>query len=392
MEFSDICKAYKKCAKGKRRSGDCSRFEMRLGRELYLLEKEINSGKYKPAAGKCFIVTKPRVREIWASTFRDRVVHHLIVKPLELIWEPKFHPKSFACRKGKGLHAAIEDFKKQVRSISQGGMKEVWALQLDIESFFFTIDRDILKNLFLSQIHDPEVRRLIVLQFVTDPRANFKKVGDQALFKHLPPEKSWHSRRPRQGIPIGNLTSQFGANLYLNKLDHFIGRRLRPKGYLRYMDDMTLLDTDPERLQTMIAVVDEWLKVCRRQTLNPTKTILKPLRDGIKYLGFELRQVDSPREPLIVLPQGEKKAKLVDEAKRLERLYFNPIKAHEVAFFVHHRNRREFQRLNSRLGLLAHCESYRLRQSTLVRLSHVFKVDKPDALLTVRKDFGSVKI
>lgn len=392
LEFAAVCNAYRKCAKGKKESLDCTRFESRLGQELYLLYKELNAGTYTPGQGRYFIVTQPRPREIWASTFRDRVVHHLIVEPLEKIWEPKFYPKSFACRKGKGLHAAIVDFKKQVRRISQGGEKLVWSLQLDIESFFFTVDRDILKELYLRNVNDKELARLIELQFAFDPRKNFKKVGDLKLFRSIAPEKSWNSKKSNQGMAIGNLTSQFGANLYLNELDHFIARQLKPKGYLRYMDDLTLLDTDQEKLKGFISIVDEWLRTHRKQNLNSTKTILKPLNRGIEYLGFRLKQVDSPKEPLIVIPQPEKKWKLVKEARRLENQDYTPIMAHDVSFFVHHKNRQQFQKINSRLGLLAHTRSYKLRKKTLGKLATVFKQQKPDTPLAIRKDYLSVRL
>lgn len=392
MEWAAVYKAYKKCAKGKRKSGDCTKFESRLGQELHSLHSDLNRQTYKPVRGRCFIVTNPRMREIWASTFRDRVVHHLIVEPLEKIWEPRFHPKSFACRKNKGLHAAIMDFKKQVRRISQGGVKTVWVLQLDIASFFFTVDRDILKALFLSEMKDSEIIRLIEILFSIDPRRDFRKVGDLGLFKEVPPSKSWHSRGEKQGIPIGNLTSQFGANLYLNALDHFVTRALKPKGYLRYMDDLTLLDTDSERLAAFASAVGEWLVTHRRQNLNPTKTVLKPLTAGIDYLGFRLKQIDAPKDPLLVLPQAEKKWKLVEETRRLTQQEFRPIKPHEISFFVHHRNRRELQKLNSRLGMMTHTSSYRFRRKTVSRLCDYFETHKPDTPLTVRKDYRSIRL
>lgn len=392
MNYEEIYRAYKKCAKGKKKSFDCARFELRLGQQLYLLHDELATGSYQPQRGRCFVVTNPRPREIWASRFRDRIVHHLIVAPLEKIWEPKFHPKSFACRKGKGLHAAIVDFKTQVRRISQGGIKTVWALQLDVASFFFTVDRAILKRLYLKEVTDPGLQMLIELQFKFDPRSNFKKAGDPKLFKIIPFEKSWRSKAAGQGMPIGNLTSQFGANLYLNDLDHFITRQLKPRGYLRYMDDLTLLDTDCEKLSKLASVVDDWLIKNRNQNLNPTKTMLKPLTSGIDYLGFRLKQVDSPKQPLLVLPQPPKKWKLVQEARRLTGEQFMPIKAHELSFFVHHKNRGELQKLNSRLGLMVHTKSYRLRKKTLSKLIGTFKESKPDVPLSVCRGFRSVKL
>lgn len=392
MDFEAIYKAYKKCSKGKRKSSDCARFESRLGEELFFLYRDINNETYNPSQGRCFIVEQPKVREIWASRFRDRVVHHLIVNPLEKIWEPKFHPKSFACRKGKGLHAAIIDFKKQVRRISQGGMKTVFTLQVDIASFFFTIDREILKNLFLQEIKSPEIIKLIEILFATDPRHDFKKVGDLRLFNSVAKEKSWHTRDKTQGIPIGNLTSQFGANLYLNALDHFVTRSLKPKGYLRYMDDLTLLDTDKEKLEKLESVINDWLIKNRKQTLNPSKTVLKPLTEGIEYLGFRLKQVDSAKNPLLVLPTPPKKWKLIQEARRLEKCNLDPILPHEIGFPLHHKRRQELQKLNSRLGLMTHTSSFRFRKNTIKKLHHRLKQNNPDSPLTIGRGYGSIKL
>ncbi len=393
MEYAAIYKAYKKCAKGKRKSSQCQRFQNRLGQELFLLHKELNNNTYKPSAGRCFVVVNPKVREIWASTFRDRVVHHLIVEPLEKIWEPRFHPKSFACRKGKGLHAAIEDFKKQVRRLSQGGMVTVWALKVDIASFFFTVDRDILKKLFLQEARDQELVQLIEKLFSFDPRSNFKRVGDLSLFAKIPKEKTWQYRAEKQGMPIGNLTSQFGANLYLNDLDQFVSRKLKPKGYLRYMDDLTLLDTDPAKLRLLEGVIDNWLLRNRKQRLNPTKTVLTRLTKGIEYLGFYLKQTGNAKEPLLVLPQPSKKWKFVQEARRLARQDIEPlVGAHDLSFPLHHESRQELQKLNSRLGLMTHTSSYKLRRKTLRKLKQVFRVEKPDVPLSVHKKFKRVRL
>lgn len=184
MEYEAILRAYRKTVRGKTKSAEYIRFEKTLGENLHKLYLEIKSGQYRPGITRCFIVMHPRPREIWAAPFRDRIVHHLIVEPLEKIWEPKFHPKSFACRRGKGQLAAFRDFKKQVRG-------------------------------------------LIERQFNYDPRENFLRRGDLSLVAKLPAAKSWLTKGPDQGIPIGNLTSQFGANLYLNALDYLITRKPR---------------------------------------------------------------------------------------------------------------------------------------------------------------------
>lgn len=399
MKFETILNAYKKCARGKRNSTECLHFEMKLGYELVKLHKEILSGKYKPQPLRCFILLEPKPREIWASSFRDRIVHHIIVKEVAKIWDKKLHPKSFACRKGMGTHAAIKDFKKQVRKISQGGRKTVWVLQLDLESFFYTIDRETLKKLFLKDIKNPLMIRLIEMQFEVDPRLNYRRTGDLDRFQSFPTERSWLSKTSGQGIPIGNLTSQYGANLYLNELDHLITRELKPKGYLRYMDDLTLMDTDPEKLRPFEKIVNDWLLKNRKQKLNSRKTSLKPLEVGIEYLGLELFQVNSPKDPVMAKVPPKKKWKLVSEARRLSGLKWHPINDyHELALPMRFERLVELQRINSRLGLMTSTCSKRFRKKTLQKMQSVTCIDdawpdeKPYYSLKLREDYLAVKL
>lgn len=389
MEFNKVLAAYKKCSKGKRRSLDCARFESQLGKEVVSLTDDINNRTYQPGESRCFVVTKPRPREIWASQFRDRVVHHLIVDHLESLWEKSLSNRSFACRKGKGIHAVFRDIKSEVRKISQGGQKTVWALQLDIESFFVTIDRVILKELFLKRAKDSEIIWLIERNFDADPRFHYKKCGWRDNFKLVAEHKSWLARPARQGIPIGNLTSQFGANLYLSDLDLFVQRELKPKAYFRYMDDLLLLSDKKEKLVQLEEKVNIWLQVQRRQNLNLHKTSLVPLNEGIDYLGFRLQQVPEPKDPLIILPQRKKKWDLVREARKLESHNWESIEfPHELSFSLKDYHRKKIQKINSRLALLGHSLSYGFREKTLNKFNEVCQGRN---LLKYSQDLRSLK-
>lgn len=394
-------KAYQRTIQGKKKSAEYEKFERTLGASLLELHRDLVTGRYKPGVTRCLVVLHPRPREIWAAPFRDRIVHHLIVDPLDKIWEPKFHPKSFACRRGMGQFAALLDFKKQVRRLSQGGRKPVWALQLDIESFFYTIDRVILREHFLKKASDPWLRHLIELQFAVDPRKNFRRTGDLTAIRKLAPGKSWLSKGANQGIPIGNLTSQFGANLYLNELDHFVTRCLKPGGYLRYMDDLILLDANPDRLRPWEEIIDGWLRDERHQNLNRSKTRLKALRDGIDYLGLQLKQVDNPKEPLRITVPPDKKWKLVQEARRMTQVNWWPTKDHhELSFPLSHKNRSELQKINSRLGLMGHANSYKFRTQAIRELLSAWGIGNDElaemgvdfAPLRNRDDFLSLKL
>lgn len=389
MDFNKVLAAYKKCSKGKRRSLDCVRFESQLGKEITSLTNDINNRTYYPGESRCFVVTKPRPREIWASQFRDRVVHHLIVDHLEPLWEKSLSGRSFACRRGKGVHAVFKELKSEVRKISQGGRKTVWALQLDIESFFVTIDRIILKDLFLKRVKDPEIKWLIEKNFEADPRLYYKKCGWRENFKFIAPHKSWLIRPERQGIPIGNLTSQFGANLYLNDLDLYVQKELKPKVYFRYMDDLLLLSDEKENLETLEAKINSWLQAYRRQNLNLHKTSLVPLHLGIDYLGFRFQQISDPKDPLIILPQRKKKWDLVREIRKLNNHNWEAQDfPHELSFPLNNHHRKKIQKINSRLALLGHSLSFDFREKTL----NNFKEDcLGGVLLKYSQDLKSVK-
>jgi len=366
LKFEEILKAYQKSAKGKRRSLNCAKFESQLGLELTNLCNEVNNRTYRPGISRCFAVLNPKPREIWAAHYRDRVIHHIIVSHLEPIYERSFASKSFACRRGMGHHACMNDLGQQVRKISRGGRLTVWALKLDIESFFVTIDRMILKSLMLEKVKCPEIRWLIEQNFSIDPRLHFKFSGWREHLDKVPKNKSWLSYSENQGIPIGNLTSQFGANLYLNALDHFIERELKPQGFLRYMDDILILASSKDKLIGIEEKVDLWLQKNRNQKLNRAKTYLVPLTSGLDYLGFRVKQIFEPKNPLMILPSKKKKFTLVKDFRKLRdwnwNIMFFP---HELAFFDKTAHRTKLSSINSRLGMIKHTKSFTHRKATI---------------------------
>jgi hypothetical protein len=344
--FLDVLTAYQNCCSGKLRSLHQSRFESPLGESISKLETEICQKTYKPLNSVCFVVTHPKPREIFAARFRDRIVHHLIVSELSKIWENKFSHFSFACRKNKGTHGAIRELQKQARRISQGGRKEVYALQLDVASFFVTIDRSILKNLMLKKATNPQLRWLIVNLFDHDARVKVQKQSRSDLFKLILDSKSWFHRPTQQGVPIGNLTSQFGANLYLNDLDHHIVRILKPDGYLRYMD-------------------------CPQ---NPAKLFLMPTKKW-DFLQ-DLREIEMHDIPC---------------PNRLHPLA--PTLNYSIA-------QKRLASINARLGLQKHAQSYQFRKQSLEKLVDTVTENSelpPEHTLQwepikIKKDFTSVKI
>jgi len=370
--FSDILKAYQACRVGKPASLQQTRFEVRLSQNILNLHHDLHARKYLPSKVSCFIVTHPKPREIFAADFRDRVVHHLIVSRLDPIWERKFSHNSFACRKGKGTHGALKCLQSQVKRISQGGTVPVYALQLDLAAFFVSIHRPTLTKLFLKHLNPRvDMLRYIIETYMNhDPRVNVRQVSSPEMHALIPREKSWFSRPSEFGLPIGNLTSQFGANVYLNDLDHWIERKIKPMGYLRYMDDLTLFHTDRTFLETLEAPIQNWLKQNRFMELNTKKTLLSNMRDGIDYLGYRILQVDNPQRPVELHSTPKRNWAFIADVRDLEKRGLPPMNhPHPLAIAPNMKNARSrLATINSRLGHLKHSKSYRFKKAAFDRL------------------------
>ena len=288
--FEKIYRAYLDCRKTKRKTINALKFEYNLERNLFLLQKELQTKTYKPGKSICFVVTEPCPREIFAAGFRDRVAHHILVREAEPIWEKHFIFDSFACRKTKGTHSAVKRLKKHIK-------KGKFYLQLDISGFFMAINHDILYSLFEKLIlkqNKPQqwkddilwLAKTIIFQ---KPTNNYVVKGNHSLFSLIPPRKSLFSSAKGKGLPIGNYSSQFFANIYLNELDQFIKRELGCKNYVRYVDDFILLDKNKEKLKYLEAKINSFLKYNLDLELNLKKTKLESINSGIDFLGYFIK-------------------------------------------------------------------------------------------------------
>jgi len=240
FSFTNLLKSYYQCRQNKRRTKSAAIFEIHFEKELLKLEKELFAKTYQPGPHTCFIITDPNLREVWAAPFRDRVIHHLLVSYLELIFEPKFIFHSYACRHEKGGHKAIKYLQKSIRQF-QSANQPLFYLQTDIQSFFVNIDKQILFNQIKRHCHNPKILWLAGKIIFQNPIDNFIIYGDKQLFQKIPPHKSLFHAPKTKGLPIGNLTSQFFANVYLNELDQFIKHSLKCQYYFRYMDNIKII-------------------------------------------------------------------------------------------------------------------------------------------------------
>lgn len=287
--LENLYRAYRQCRRRKRNTHNALVFERALEENLVALHEELERGTYRPGRFLAFLVEKPKRREIFAAGFRDRVVHHLLVAHLERIWEPRLIHDSFACRRGKGTHAGVERLRSFARRVTSNGTRPAWYLQLDVRGFFVTLDRRVLWDRFAAVERDPAVLWLLRLILFHEPTENCRFRGARrGEFERLPAHRTLFRASEGCGLPIGNLTSQFGANVYLDALDQFIKHDLKVRYYVRYCDDMVLLSADAAELAAWERAIAGFLDERLRLGLNDRRK-LRPVSDGIDFLGYIVR-------------------------------------------------------------------------------------------------------
>lgn len=289
VSFRSLHSAWARARKGKRPSPDQLSFHAYWIDGLIDLQRQLAAGAWAPGKPTCFIATAPKAREIHAPPFRDRIVHHWLVPQLEAIYESTFIYDSFSNRVGKGTHAAVERltyFMRQVHSGQGGG----WYLQLDIRNFFNSIHRPTLYAMLKTRMERHAIpivaRRATHALLRRSPVAggvNF--IGSEAERAMVPAHKRLENAAPGCGLAIGNLSSQFFANVYLDALDQFVKHELRAPRYLRYVDDFVLVHRSREQLQAWQVAIAAFLR--DRLTLELKADIkLKPLSAGCDFLGY----------------------------------------------------------------------------------------------------------
>ena len=357
FNFQKLYRAYLDCRKTKRKTINALKFEWNLERNLFQLQKELETKRYKPGRSICFVVREPSPREIFAASFKDRVIHHLLISEVVEIGERNFIFDSFSCRKKKGTHLAIKRLKGFIRKVTENHSKKgVNYLQLDISGFFMAIDRHISYSLFEKLIFKQnksyqwkkDVLWLAKTIIFHKPTKNYVIKGDPSLFKLIPPRKSLFKSPSGKGLPIGNYSSQFFANLYLNELDQFVKRELKCRYYLRYVDDFILLDKDKEKLKLWRDKINDFLKENLRLELSLQKQKIQPLKMGIDFLGYFVK----PDYTLV-------RKKVVNRLK--DRLY-NANSADYNEFCKKPDLKKVLAMINSYYGHFSHAFSFNLRK------------------------------
>lgn len=286
--FRDLVQAYYDCRRTKRNSNSALAFELDLERNLIDLHEDLVSGIYRPGRSICFVVTRPKAREVWAAAFRDRIVHHLLYNHIGASIEAKFIADSCACIPGRGTLYAAERLESKVRSATQNWRRPAHYLKMDLANFFVAIDKRVLGNQLVRLIDETWWQSLALQILWHDPRQNFETRSPRHLFNKVPQHKRLTAQPAHLGLPIGNLSSQFFANIYLNDLDQFVKHQLRAKHYIRYVDDFLLLHESPQQLNEWLAAIEGFLPGLGAR-LNPSKTILQPVDRGIDFVGHVIK-------------------------------------------------------------------------------------------------------
>nr|WP_241486411.1 RNA-directed DNA polymerase [Pseudomonas helleri] len=263
-------------------------FEVSLEQNLIQLHHDLMSGNYRPGRSICFVVTRPKAREVWAAAFRDRVVHHLLYNHVAPRFYASFIADSCACIPGRGTLYAAKRLESKIRSATENWSKPVFYLKCDLANFFVAIDKQVLRRQLAARITEPWWLALAEQILMHDPRENFETRSPRHLFGRVPQHKRLTAQPARLGLPIGNLSSQFFANVYLDALDQFAKHQLRAKHYVRYVDDFVLLHESPQQLNAWLAQIEAFLGTLGAR-LNPTKTILQPVDRGVDFVGHVIK-------------------------------------------------------------------------------------------------------
>ena len=258
----NLALAFQKAQKRKSNKHYVIEFKNNLEENLEFLRLELLWNTYKPRPLKTFVIRDPKTRKIRKSYFRDRIIHHAICNILEPIFEKRFIYDSFANRKGKGTLNAIKRFDKFKQKVSKNNTRNCYVFKADIKHYFDEVNHNTLINILRKKINDERLISLIL--------------------------KVLKNHSDTVGMPLGNMTSQFFANVYLNELDQFVKNELKAKYYIRYVDDFVILDNNKNVLESHKENISAFLNKELQIELHKTKSKILLLNRGILFLGFRI--------------------------------------------------------------------------------------------------------
>ncbi len=260
--MENLLTAWQEFRRGKTNKSDVQRFAFHLEDNLFGLHDRLLHKAWTPDSYVAFRVADPKLREIHKASVRDRVLYQAVFRQLYPIFEKSFIHDSYASRKGKGVLAGVQRLEEFVRRASRNYSRSVFVLKCDIRKFFDGIGHETLFRLLEKKIDDPDILwllRKVILSF---------------------------EKGPGTGLPLGNVTSQLFANVYLNELDQFAKRELKARYYIRYCDDFVIVEEDYGKLHTFISRIGGFLEKDLHLSLHPRKVSIRKLKQGIDFLGY----------------------------------------------------------------------------------------------------------
>lgn len=307
--------------RGKHKRKDIQIFERDLEDNVFQLHDDLKTMQYCHHHYEHFHVTDPKRRCISKANVRDRLLHHAVHNTLTTIFDKQFIYYSLASRTKKGIHFGVQHLQRMSNKVNANGTRPCFALKMDIKRFFDTVDHEILKTLLRRRVQDAHLLKIIdtIIDSFTKPHEN------------------------KIGIPLGNVTSQLFANIYLHELDDFIKRTLREKFYLRYCDDFIILSNNENHLRSLIVLIQEFLKANLRLELHPNKVFIRKLNQGIDFIGYILFSNH-------VLLRTHTKQRMKKRLKKTQELYLDGVLDSTTMD----------QQLQSYLGILSHANEHTL--------------------------------
>lgn len=318
-DFGNIEKAYKKARKYKRYRPEILNFTMNKEENLVNIQNHLILKDYKQGPYRVFKIYEPKERIISALPFSDRIVQHAICNVIEPLLDKRFFYYSCACRKKKGMHMASNMITQWLRNMSYSG-KPSYALKGDIHHYFQSIDHEILRKILYKIFKDKDL--LWLLDLIID------------------------STNVNIGIPVGNLTSQVFANLYLNELDKFVKETLHIHYYIRYMDDFIILSDSKKKLHDVLNKIEDFLFENLHLQLNPKTRILNA-NNGIDFCGY-IHWKDHIKV---------RKSSIKNMRRKIKAYYKGKITGDQLN-----------KSLQSWFGHISHADTYNLRKSILENL------------------------
>jgi len=273
VDFDNLLTAYQKAKKGKSHRDEVALFSLNLEKALFTLQMHLTQGVYRPSEYRLFTIYDRKPRLIAAAPFRDRVVHHAVMNIIEPLLDRRFIDDCYACRSGKGVHAAVDRYQYYAQ-------RYTYVLKLDIQKYFPSIVHQQLKLMLRRRLKDVDL--LLLLDRIIDSSPCYA-----SELKKFTEKVDKDADNIRRGIPIGNLTSQFFANLYLDEFDHWLKETCKVKGYIRYVDDLFIFADNKNELWRRLGDTQNYLSTIGL-LIHPAKIKLVPSRLKVDVLGYQL--------------------------------------------------------------------------------------------------------